>query len=91
MADAALTPGAYGPFRAVDPTTKAIFDKAMAGLLGVGYRPLIVASQVVAGTNYLFMCNAQIVVPGATTYPVEVIIFQPLSGPPHVTHIQRVP
>jgi hypothetical protein len=56
MADAALTPGAYGPFRAVDPTTKAIFDKAMAGLLGVGYRPLIVASQVVAGTNYLSLC-----------------------------------
>jgi hypothetical protein len=91
MADAALTPGAYGPFRAVDPTTKAIFDKAMAGLLGVGYRPLIVASQVVAGTNYLFMCNAQVVAPGTAAFPMEVIIFQPLSGPPYHTSIKRVP
>jgi hypothetical protein len=91
MAEAAQVPGAYGPFKPVDATTKAIFDKAMADLKGVGYTPLIVASQVVAGTNYLYMCNAQVVAPGTPAYPVEVIIFQPLSGPPHHTHIKRVP
>ena len=91
MAEAAQVPGAYGPFKPVDATTKAIFEKAMAGLLGVGYTPLIVASQVVAGTNYLYMCNAQVVAPGTAAYPVEVIIYQPLSGPPHHTTIKRVP
>jgi hypothetical protein len=51
---------------------------------------LIVATQVVAGANYLYMCNAQDVVPGATARPVEVIISQPLSGPPHKTSIKNV-
>jgi len=91
MADAAQVPGGYGPFEPVDANTKAIFDKAMSGLLGVGYKPLIVATQVVAGTNYLYMCNAQVVAPGTTAYPVEVIIFQPLNGPPHLISIKRVP
>jgi hypothetical protein len=91
MAEAAQTPGAYGPFEAVDAKTKAIFEKAMSGLIGVSYTPLIVATQVVAGTNYLYMCNARVVAPGTSAYPVEVIIFQPLNGPPHHTSIKRVP
>jgi hypothetical protein len=91
MAAAAQVPGGYGPFEPVDAKTKAVFDKAMSGLLGVGYTPLIVSTQVVAGTNYLFMCNAKVVAPGTSAYPVEVIIFQPLNGQPHLISVKRVP
>ena len=77
MSDATHTLGGYGPFEPLDAKTKDIFAKAMAGLAGVGYTPLIVATQIVAGANYLYMCNAEGVYPGATRYPVEVIIFQP--------------
>lgn len=90
MADTAQVLGGYGPFEPLDAKTKDIFAKAMAGPVGVGYTPLIVATQVVAGANYLYMCNAQDVVPGATARPVEVIISQPLSGPPHKTSIKNV-
>jgi hypothetical protein len=83
--------GAYGPFQPVDSKTKDIFERAFKGHVGVGYTPLIVATQVVAGTNYLYMCNGQVVVPNAKPFPAEVIIFDPLEGPPHITSIKRVP
>ena len=91
MVEAAQVPGGYGPFAPVDANTKAVFEQAMSGILGVGYTPLIVSTQVVAGTNYLFMCNAKVVAPGTTAFPVEVIIFQPLNGKPHLVSVKRVP
>jgi hypothetical protein len=60
---AAQAVGGYGPFEPLDAKTKDIFAKALAGLTGVGYTPLIVATQVVAGTNYLYMCNGHVVAP----------------------------
>jgi hypothetical protein len=83
--------GAYGAFQPVDSKTKDIFERALKGHLGVGYTPLIVSTQVVAGTNYLYMCNGQVVSPGAQPFPAEVIIFDPLEGPPHITSIKRIP
>jgi hypothetical protein len=91
MAGAAQAVGGYGPFEPLDAKTKDIFAKALTGLTGVGYTPLIVATQVVAGTNYLYMCNGHVVAPDAPSYPVEVIIFQPLNGPPHISSFKRVP
>jgi hypothetical protein len=90
MADTAQVVGGYGPFEPVDAKTKDIFAKAMAGPVGVGYTPLIVATQVVDGTNYLYMCNAQVVAPGTSANPMEVIVFQPLNGPPKKTSIKNV-
>ncbi len=37
---------------------KKIFDKAVNGMTGVSYRPVaLLATQVVAGTNYVFLCQ----------------------------------
>lgn len=91
MPEAKQAVGGYGPFEPLDPKTKDIFEKATKGLLGVGYTPLIVATQVVAGADYLYMCNAQVVYLGATPYPAEVIIFQPLEGPPHIKSVKSIP
>jgi hypothetical protein len=89
MAEALV--GAYGPLEPLDTKTKEIFAKATKGLLGVGYTPLLVATQVVAGTNYFYICNARMVVPEAQPFSAEVIIFQPLKGDPHITSIKRLP
>lgn len=67
-----------------------IFKKALAGLLGVGYTPLAVATQVVAGTNYCFLSKATVVVPDAPESAAKVYIFQPLKGEPHLTDIATV-
>lgn len=67
-----------------------IFKKALAGLLGVGYTPLAVATQVVAGTNYCFLCKAVVVVPNAPESAAKIYIHQPLQGEPHLTDISTI-
>jgi len=57
------------------------FDEALKGFTGVHYTPLAVASQVVAGMNYRFFCNAQVVYPDAPNYGALVQINKPLVGP----------
>jgi hypothetical protein len=69
---------------------RKVFDQAVGGLLGVKYTPLAVATQVVAGTNYCYLCKAQPVYPKAQEYAAEVFIYQPLQGDPHVTQIKRL-
>lgn len=57
------------------------FNEALKNHTGVHYTPLAVASQVVAGINYRFLCDAQIVYPDAPHYAAFVQIFKPLNGP----------
>lgn len=84
-------PGGWTPFRPVDAESKAVFEAAMQGWVGVGYTPLEVSTQVVAGTNYRFICVARVVYPDAPTYEALVTIFQPLGGAaPHVVDIHAI-
>lgn len=81
--------GAYTPFTTeISPEAKEVFNKALAGLVGVDYTPLAVSTQVVAGTNYRFFCNAKPVYPNAPVEGAMVYIYQPLEGEPHITNIQ---
>ncbi len=44
----------------------AVFEKALEGLVGVSYTPVAyLGSQVVAGMNHCYLCQAQLVYPGA--------------------------
>ena len=52
-----------------------IFEYAMKDHVGVDFKPLIVASQVVEGTNYLFICTGKIVIPHAETEVYVVKIY----------------
>ncbi len=54
--------GGFTKFRPVEEADLKLFQEAIGGLEGVNYEPLIVATQVVAGTNYKFICNAEAVV-----------------------------
>lgn len=83
--------GAYTPFHCVNEQEKDLFEKVKLPL-GVDYDPILVSTQVVAGTNYKFFCNARVVYPEAPWYPAIVIIFQPLpgKGDPHVTEIKKI-
>lgn len=38
-----------------------VFDEATKGLVGVKYTPKTVATQVVAGTDYCFVCTTKVV------------------------------
>ena len=55
--------------------TNAAFDKAQQGYAGVGFTPIaLLGTQVVAGTNYKFLCDGTAAVqnPAAELYVVTV-------------------
>lgn len=82
--------GAYTAFTSkISSEEMDVFKAAMGGLVGVSYTPLCVSTQVVAGMNYRFFCNAIGIYPNATDYGAMVNIYQPLEGQPHITSIQR--
>lgn len=74
----------------INAAAKQAFDTALQGLLGVKYEPLAFASQVVAGVNYSFFCNAQGVYPNAPNNGAIVSIFKPLDGAAHITNITTI-
>lgn len=80
--------GAYTAYSTQISTEEMnVFNQALEGLLGVDYTPLAVSTQVVAGMNYKFFCNAKGVYPNAIDEGAIVTIYQPLEGQPHITSI----
>ena len=60
---------------------QAIFEKGMETLLGVDYVPLAyLGSQVVAGTNHVFLVKGTVVVPNAPVSYALVYLYQDLQG-----------
>ena len=60
---------------------RSAFDKAMEELVGVDYDPLaLLATQVVAGTNYCLLCEATVVYPDAKPYYALVYVYEDLQG-----------
>lgn len=82
--------GGWTVHESITPEDKAVFDAAMKGLLGVNYEPVIVATQVVNGTNYCFICKTKVVVPDAPAGIAKVIIYKPLQGDPIITSIEKI-
>lgn len=73
---------------AVTEERKALFDKGMEGLLGVNYVPVAyLGSQVVAGTNHAFLCQATVVYPDAQPGYVIVYLYEDLQGNVSVLNI----
>ena len=83
-AAANIKPGGWTPFAKVSADTQKVFDEAVKDLLGVGYTPLAVTSQVVNGTNYIFAANAKVVYPDSREYSTLVRVFRPPNGQPRV-------
>lgn len=50
--------GSWTPFAPVTKEEEKIFNKATQGIIGVKYTPEQVSHQLVAGTNYRFICKA---------------------------------
>ncbi|MGH1539685.1 MAG: hypothetical protein ACRBHB_04625 [Arenicella sp.] len=85
------TVGSYTAFSCeIDNDARAAFAEAFENFVGVRYEPVAVSTQVVAGTNYAFFCNATLAYPGSTPYPAMVNIFQSLEGKSSITHIEKL-
>ena len=72
--------GGYTKYRAVEDSEKKLLKTALKGnkdYKGMKVTPLKVATQVVAGTNYSFICSAK---KGKKTSVIEVVVYQDLQG-----------
>lgn len=66
---------------AITTEAQAAFDKATEALTGVEYTPVaLVGTQVVAGTNYAFVCIGKTVTAEPTASPYLVIVYADLEG-----------
>lgn len=60
---------------------QAVFEKGLEQLVGVDYVPAAyLGSQVVAGTNHVFLCKATVVYPDAKPTYVLVYLYEDLQG-----------
>lgn len=89
MSNAQTTLGGWTPYQPLTPADQQVFNEAMAGLVGVIYKPQSVSTQVVAGINYRFKCTASMP-PTEVIWEAIVDIYQPLEGKPIVTGITRI-
>ena len=68
------------------------FEKAMEGFTGVGYVPVaLLGTQLVAGMNYRYVCEATTVTSDAETSYALVTVYQDLEGNAEITEIVRLP
>lgn len=74
----------------VTAEAKAVLTEALGGLVGVKYVPSAFATQVVAGTNYCFLCTSTGTYLPSPSFPSLVYVHKPLSGNPHVTEITPI-
>ena len=71
---------------------KAIFDKGMATLLGVDYVPLAyLGSQLVAGTNHVFLVKGTAVTPTRPVSYALVYLYQDLQGNVKLMNVADLP
>lgn len=71
----------------VNDELQALFDKAMEGYTGMGFRPVaLLATQTVSGTNYCFFCESVPVDGGETGYSF-VTVYKDLDGNAQITDV----
>ena len=67
------------------------FEKATAELIGCAYEPVaLLASQVVAGTNYCLLCRCTVATPDAPVSYVLMYVYSALDGTAEILSIQDV-
>ena len=87
------TPGGWSSWDfSVNKAPQQSFDEATKNFLGVDLKAQAVTTQIVAGTNYVFLAKGTPVMPEATAAPYLVTIFQPLPGhgPAQLVAVKRI-
>jgi hypothetical protein len=75
----------------LDEAARKLFKETVPHI-GVEYRALAVATQVVAGANYCFLAKAHVAYPKAPERAVLIYVFKPLpgEGEPHMTGLHDI-
>lgn len=83
-------PGGWTVHNSITDEDIKVFKTAMNGLKGVDYKPEIVATQVVNGTNYCFICKSKVASPNGPEGISKVMIYKPLDGDPKIISIGSI-
>ncbi len=79
------------PFYELDPASFEPLEQVKKSLLGVDYEALaLLGKQIVAGTNYAYLCKATVVAPDAQPYLAVVFVYQTLEGDCQLLKIQPI-
>lgn len=80
--------GGYTRQRSLTADERQLFEQ-IVDIDGTTYKPRSVATQVVAGTNYRFVCKARD--DAGKRFDAVIVIYKPLpgQGEPRVTSIER--
>ncbi len=72
----------------IEDADQVRFDKATAGLYGEKYQPIaILATQVVAGSNYAYLCRTPLTEAYAPVWKI-IVVYEDLEGNPKLTSIR---
>ncbi len=87
--------GGYTPFRKIEDEELKLFNQIIEREIpeGAKHEALAVATQVVNGTNYAFLCSSKAVSPDAQPYNSLVIIHQPrpdVNEAPSLLDIKKI-
>jgi len=75
----------------LDETEAKAFETAVSELMGVSYEPVaVLATQVVAGVNYMFLSKATVIYPDAVPYWAVLYVYAALDGTAQVTDIRAL-
>lgn len=86
-----MIPGGFTPYSCdLSADAKKAFEEAVGSIVGVGYQPVAVASQVVNGVVYSFFCNARVVLPNAPNEAAIIKVYQPREGKAMLLDIQSI-
>lgn len=70
---------------------QAIFDKALEGLVGVGYTPVqVLATQLVSGTNYAYLAVGETVTATPEKNYYVITVYADLNGGAELTNIHKI-
>ncbi len=75
----------------VSDEERAIFEKAAEGMVGAEMQPVaVLATQLVAGMNYAFLCTSTPVVPNAQPSWVVAVVYHDLQGNDSITWVRNL-
>ncbi len=83
--------GGYTDQRRPSAEERELFETVTAQIDDIEYKPVSVATQVVAGTNYRFLCKARENRKRGKRFDAVIVIYKPLpgQGEPRITAIER--
>lgn len=90
MAEQSLVGGwTTSPSPEVTEELALLFEKGLSETVGVSYVPVAyLGSQLVAGTNHCYLCQATVVYPDAQPYYALVYLYQALDGSISLLNVQ---